>query len=273
MNACRDLEQVLSAYVDGETAAGECDRVRAHIEVCGPCRERVAGEQAARAAVRACRDSLRASAPEALRTKCAAHAAARAAGARPPAPQTRVTGGPGADVRVFTPRASFVRRWAPLSLAATVLLAVASVFGLGLNDKVQALAFQTAIDHYTCSRFKSPSADVDAATAAQQWQSRFGWPISVPASSTPSHLELHAVRRCLVTDGSVAHLLYSWDGEPLSVFVLPKRAIGDATAFARRLRHNTVMWSQNDRTYIMVTARPRDPSLEKVVAYVRANAY
>lgn len=272
MNACRDLEQVLSAYVDGETAAGECDRVRAHIEVCGPCRERVAGEQAARAAVRARRDSLRACAPEALRARCAAHAAARDAAARP-SPQPRVTGAPGAAVSVFAPRSSFVRRWAPLSLAATVLLAVATVFGLGLNDKVQALAFQTTIDHYTCSRFKSPSADVDAAAAAQQWQSRFGWPISVPASSTPSHLELHAVRRCLVTDGSVAHMLYSWEGEPLSVFVLPRRAIGDATAFARRFRHNTVMWSQNDRTYIMVTARPRDPSLEKVVAYVRANAY
>jgi hypothetical protein len=33
------------------------------------------------------------------------------------------------------------------------------------------------------------------------------------------------------------------------------------------------MWSQNDRTYIIVTPRPRDPSLDQLVAYVRARAY
>jgi hypothetical protein len=33
------------------------------------------------------------------------------------------------------------------------------------------------------------------------------------------------------------------------------------------------MWSQNDRTYIVVTAHPRDPSLEQVVAYVRTHAF
>jgi hypothetical protein len=33
------------------------------------------------------------------------------------------------------------------------------------------------------------------------------------------------------------------------------------------------MWTQNERTYIVVTARPRDPSLEQVVAYVRSHAF
>ena len=65
----------------------------------------------------------------------------------------------------------------------------------------------------------------------------------------------------------------TWMGEPLSVYVLPKRTLGDATEFVRRFRHNTVMWSQNDRTYIIVTPWPRDPALDSVVAYVRARAY
>jgi len=169
--------------------------------------------------------------------------------------------------------ASFVRRWAPLSLAATVLLAVAAVFGLGLNDKVQALAFQTTLDHMTCSRLKAPPQSVDPVAAAQSWQARFGWAITVPSSSEASQLKLEAVRRCAVVDGRVAHLVYSWMGEPLSVFVLPKRTLGDETEFARRFGHNSVMWSQNDRTYIIVTPRPHDPSLEKVVAYVRTRAY
>ena len=76
-----------------------------------------------------------------------------------------------------------------------------------------------------------------------------------------------------MADGRLAHLVYSWMGEPLSVFVLPKRTLGNATEFAQRFGHNSIMWSQNDRTYIIVTPRPRDPLLEKVVAYVRAHAY
>lgn len=267
MDECRDLEDVLSAYVDGEAVEGECVRVRTHLESCGVCRDRLAGEQQARDAVRARRDVLRTSAPPALKARCAAHAAAvdsgpAASAATPPVGLTSVP-----------PRATFVRRWAPLSLAATVLLAVASVFGLGLNDRVQALAFQTTLDHVTCSRYKGITPKVDHLAEATRWQERFGWPISVPASSEASQLELQAVRRCLLTDGSVAHMMYEWRGEPLSVYVLPKPTLSDGAEVTRRFDHNAVMWSKNDRTYIVVTAHPRDPSLEQVVAYVRTHAF
>ena len=267
MNECRDLEPVLAAYVDGEATAADCERVRQHTEACGTCREQIASQRLAREVVRARREGLRAPAPATLKAQCAAHAVRSSLAVAP----GLVSGaaGPAAPARP----ASFVRRWAPLSLAATVVLAVATVFGLGLNDKVQALAFQTTVDHVTCSRFKAVSADLDPGAAAEQWNTRFGWAISVPASSPAADLELQAVRRCLVTDGSVAHMIYSWMGESLSVFVLPKRTLGDVTRFARRFRHNTVMWSRNDRTYIVVTPRPRDPSLDKVVAYVQAHAY
>ena len=266
MNECRDLEDVLSAYVDGEAVERDSARVRAHIESCGLCRDRVAGERQARDAVRARRDVLRACAPAALKARCAAHAAAvdhvvPAASGAPPADFMPV------------PRRTFVRRWAPLSLAATVLLADASVFALGLTDTVQALAFQTTIDHVTCSRFKGVAKQVDHVTEAQHWQERFGWPITVPASSAAQGIELQAVRRCLLTDGSVAHLMYEWQGKPLSVYVLPKRTLPDSPEVASRLRHNAVMWSQNERTYIVVTTHPRGPSLDAVVSYVRTHTY
>jgi hypothetical protein len=167
---------------------------------------------------------------------------------------------------------SFVRRWAPLSVAASLLLAVGVVVGFGLNDKVQALAFQTTLDHVKCARFNAGSSAADPVAAARRWQTQFGWAIRVPAS-TESGLELRAVRRCAVSDGRVAHLMYSWLGEPLSVYVLPKQTLDEAAAFVRRFRHNAVMWSQNDRTYIMVTSHPRDPALDRVIAYVRTNAY
>ena len=251
---CRACEPLLAAYVDGEAAAGDGGRVESHIEHCAGCREWVGRERAAREAVQARRAALRTCAPAQLKARCAAHAARHAA------------------ARLERPAPRY-RRWVPLSLAATLLLAVATVFGLGLTSKVEALAVQTTIDHVKCARFNAPAAVVDPVATAQRWQARFGWPLRLPAAGEAPGLQLRGVRRCAVTDGRVAHLIYSWMGEPLSVYVLPERTLGDAAAFVRRFRHQSVMWSQNDRTYIIVTPRPRDAALDGLVAYVRAAAY
>jgi anti-sigma factor RsiW len=248
----------MAAYVDGETAACDPDRVRAHVEKCGCCRDRVAAERAAREVVRAKRPELRACAPDALKARCAAFAR------RTPAPRVA----PAAVHHV-----GFVRRWAPFSVAATLLLAVAVVFGFGLTEKSQALAFQTTLDHMKCSRFNAGHTRADAQAAEHQWQSQFGWKIDVPDSSANSKLELRGIKRCGVLDGAVAHLMYSWRGEPLSVYVLPKRTLGDAATYVERFSHNSIMWSQNDRTYIIVTSHRRDPALDEVIAYVRSTAY
>jgi hypothetical protein len=244
---------MMAAYVDGDTASCDCDRVRAHVETCACCRDRLAAERAAREVVRAKRPELRASAPAALKARCAAFAR--------PAPAPRVH------------HAGFVRRWAPVSVAASLLLAVAVVFGFGLTEKSQALAFQTTLDHMKCARFNAGHTRADAHAAEHQWQSQFGWKIDVPDSSSPSKLELRGIKRCGVLDGSVAHLMYSWMGEPLSVYVLPKRTVADAATYVERFNHNSIMWSKNDRTYIIVTSHPRDPALEEVIAYVRSTAY
>ncbi len=267
INECRECEPMLAAYVDGETAACDCSRLLAHVQSCACCRDRLAGERAAREAVRARRDRLRACASPGLKARCAAVAAAPA-----------VPGTTAAGVRptAVTPRqgpVAFVRRWAPLSVAATLVLAVAVVFGFGLTNQGQALAFQSTLDHVKCSRLLPQTAHADPIASARQWQTTYGWPLIVPPSSAGSQLELRAVRRCAVTDGRVAHLIYSWMGEPLSVFVLPKRTLGEAAEFVTRFRHNSVMWSENDRTYIIVTPHRRDPELDQVVAYVRAKAF
>lgn len=257
---CRACELLLAAYVDGEAPARDRHRVEQHTQSCAGCRDWLEREQAVHAALRARRARLRACAPEHLRARCAAHAAPDHVAAPPRA----------VSPAVFQ---SAFRRWVPLSVAATVIFAVAAVFALGLNSKVQALAVQSTVDHVKCSRFHVSDREIDAVSAAQQWQARFGWPLRLPASAGDSGLQLRAVRRCAVTDGRVAHLIYSWMGEPLSVYVLPKRTLGDVPEFVHRFRHQSVMWSQNDRTYIIVTSRPHDAALEGVVAYVRAAAY
>jgi anti-sigma factor RsiW len=251
VSECRELESMFAAYADGEAASCDGDRVRKHLDSCARCRGRLAAQRVAREAVRARRSGLRACASADLRARCASFASRSPSGFR----------------------RKVLLQWAPLSVAATLLLAVAAVFSLGLNDKVQALAFQTTIDHVKCARFNAGSTPADPAGEARRWQAKFGWPIRVPASSGSLQLELRAVRRCAVTDGRVAHLMYTWMGEPLSVYVLPKVTLENASGFVRRFQHNSVVWTQNDRTYIMVTSHRRDPALDAAVAYVRANAF
>ena len=264
--SCRDLESMLAAYVDGEAPASDGDKVRAHVEACAPCRERLTGERAAKEAVRAHRSGLRPCAPQSLRNRCASMAAERERSEAPALAGNRALAQPQS-------RRSALLRWAPLSLAATLFLAVAVVFGFGLTDKAQALAFQTTIDHVKCARLNTGAPAAEAGDAARQWQSRFGWKIGVPAPARESHLELRGVRRCGVIDGRVAHIMYTWLGEPLSVYVLPKQTMSDAATLVHRFRHNAIMWSKNDRTYILVTSHRRDPELDHMVAYVRSTAY
>jgi anti-sigma factor RsiW len=251
MKSCRDVEQLMTPYVDGEAGAGDRAAIEGHINRCGRCRDLVSVERAARDVVQARRDEIRETAPTALHSKCAAHAAWQRRRGRV---------------------APLIRRWVPLSVAATLLLAVAAVFTLGLNNKVQALAFQMTLDHVKCSRFAHSLAAIDPVSAGQQWAATYGWPLRVPASSSSTGLELRAVRRCAVTDGRVAHVIYEWQGEPLSLYVLPEKVVGEPEQVVERFSHESVVWSQNGRTYV-VLAHGRERDLDGVVRYVKANVY
>lgn len=262
MKKCRDIEPMMAPYVDGEAAPADRAAVAAHIDACGVCRDDVIAQRAARDVLQARRDELRGGASPQLRAQCAAHAQAVSA------PVGKTETPPAAPAR----RASTLRRRIPLAAAATILLAVASVFGLGLNNKVQALAFQMTLDHMKCARFNSSTTAADPVAAAQQWTAKFGWPLTVPPSSEPAGLELRAVRRCGVTDGRVAHLIYDWRGEPLSVYVLPVSAV-EGSAEVARFGHESVMWSSNGRTYVVLTGAASRPDLAGVVQYMRANVY
>ena len=66
--------------------------------------------------------------------------------------------------------------------------------------------------------------------------------------------------------------MFSYQGQPLSVYVLPKRALIDEARFVRRFQHDTVMWSQGERTYIIVSNGQPD-GLQRMMAHVRAAAY
>lgn len=251
---CREIETLFAAYVDDEAPPAERQAVDAHLHACPPCRERVAGERAARDVVRARRATLRPCASEALRRRCAAHGVAPA-----------VRGG------LLTARA-----WVPLSLAAAVLLAVSSVLFFAGNS-AEVLAAQLAVDHVKCFKFAPAPGPVDPLAEGRKWESGYGWPLTVPPSAPAEQLELVGVRRCLSSQGRIAHMLYRWRGQPLSVFVLNSRARGrperedvraDLQETVEKLGERAIIWSHGDRTYAVV-GRDAAPELQQVARYVR----
>jgi anti-sigma factor RsiW len=256
MSKCRELEALFAPYADGEVGSADRASVEAHLDRCPPCRDRVAIQRSVRTVMVARRSALRSGASEQLRARCAEQA------------------------RGSVPRPSIVvrmasRRWVPLSLAATLLLAVAAVFFFGLNNNVEALAAQLTLDHVTCFQYAPERLNhTDAATAAHEWATKQGWTIAIPASSSSSDLELLGIRRCTTSSGRVAHVLYKWHGQPLSVFVVPHsfRALHDQQEFVEKFGHEAVVWSGGDRTYV-VLARAQPAELTPVVQYVRANAH
>jgi anti-sigma factor RsiW len=254
MADCRELESLCTRYVDGEAAPEQRAAVDAHISLCPPCRVKVAEERAARDVLAAGRDSLRATAPEGLRARCAAHRAASAAGVRASATARLV-------------------KWVPLSLAATLILAIGGLFVYSALNQVEALAAQLAVDHMKCFQFEG--APQDPAVAASQWAAANGWPVQVPASAPERNLEFISLRRCLVTEGRTAHMMYQWRGQPLSLFVVPD-AMHDgrpAERIVERFGHEAIIWSSQDRTYVvMARGRPAEADIRPVVGYMKAHA-
>ncbi len=240
---CRDVETRLTPYVDGESGDDVRRAIDAHLTACPPCRDYAVAERGARDLLREHREALRASAPAALRARCAAHA---------------------------RPRSSAVlRRWVPLSLAASLLLAAAGAIVFSVTNPMEALAAGFALDHMKCFRVCDTDHPLDASVAESKWRDAEGWPIVVPPSDASEQLELVNVRRCLSTDGLAAHLLYRWRGQPLSLYVLPRPVDGDA--IVERLGHETAVWTADGRTYAVVApGHPQD--FTNVVHYVRTHA-
>jgi anti-sigma factor RsiW len=256
MSKCRDLDALFAPYADGDVATGDRVSVEAHLDRCPPCRDRVEIQRSVRGVMVARRAALRPGASEKLRARCAEHA--RASAPAPPSFASRIAS----------------RRWVPLSLAATLLIAVAAAFLFDLNNNVEALAAELTLDHMTCFQLAPERLKhADALTAAHDWAQKQGWTIEIPASSSSSDLELLGVRRCTIGGGRVAHMMYRWHGQPLSIFVVPHsvRQLHDQQAFVEKFGHEAVVWSGSDRTYV-VLARAQPSELAPLVGYVRAHA-
>lgn len=259
IKACGDLDERLTPFVDGEATEADRAAVGAHLAACPPCRKHADDERTARDLVREHRAGLCPPAPAALRDRCARLRDAYGDSA----------GAADSGVPIGARVGSTLRRWAPLSVAATLVLAVAAVFLLGLNDGAQALAASLAVDHVKCFNVRVPATTADAVAESRKWQQKEGWPVVIPPTAADEQLQLVDVRRCYSSDGRAAHMLYNWRGKPLSLFVLPQDTRRQRAL--RKIGHDAVIWSANQRTYAVVASgEPPSDDLTRIVAYLKA---
>ena len=234
---CSELDPLVVPFVDGEVAAAEDADVRAHLAACPPCRARVEAERAAREAVCAGRERLRDGAPPVLRARCAGLCRARHGS----------------------------RRWIPLTLAAAASLLAALIWFGGTDAGTPVLAAQLTLDHVKCSKLNSARVSGSPTQLASYWRERYGWPIRVPAAMD-DRVSLSGVRRCGSSDGETAHIMYKFNGRPLSLFIA--RDEGRASRVVELFGHEAVVWSSGDRTYVLVGREPRQ-EMESLAAVIR----
>jgi hypothetical protein len=253
---CRDVEDNLAGWADGDHVNAAA--IAAHLETCEACRASAHAQSVARAVLRARAAELSPLAPPGLRTRIVANS-----------PQDLKTLGPqdlswGGRLTAFAVAAMFV-----LTVGA-VLLPVTTIRSTAL------LAAQLALDHLKCFTIEGDAdgAPISKAQAEATLRQEYGLEVVVPASrpgSSPhERLELMAVRRCLYGDGRAAHLMYRLDGEPMSLFVIPglSRPGADLSLFG----HDQVVWTEGDRTYMLVARGGLRDQLARVAPYLRAEA-
>ena len=247
---CREVEEKLASYVDG-AANGNAAAIAAHLATCDACRQLAHAQSVARTVLKARAPQLSPIAPPGLRTRIIANTANQ-----PQEPILAWTG----RLTAFAAAAMFV-----LTLGA-VLLPVATLRSTTL------LAAQLALDHLKCFTIEG---DADGAPIAKQQaeatlKQDFDLIVKVPASLAAEKLELMAVRRCLYGDGRAAHLMYRLDGEPVSLFIVPgmSRPAAELSLFG----HEQVVWTQGDRTYMLVARGGAGDGLARVASYLRNEA-
>jgi anti-sigma factor (TIGR02949 family) len=226
MMNCQDVETRITPLVDEELAAAEADAVEAHLAVCPACRRTADQERLCRRVVRECAPRLTAQAPVALR--------ARVRSAMPAARGSRG----------FRPW-----RWA-VAAAASLVILVGLLTVAGVVRPVPVFAAQATLDHLKCLRLGPHSASSDAKTIEASWKAWQGWDLQVPTGEAAG-LRLLGYRRCVLTEGKLAHLIYDRGGSIVSLFVLPGGP-EVASAELEMFGQDAVLWSGHGRTYALV---------------------
>jgi mycothiol system anti-sigma-R factor len=239
---CDEIGPLLTALADGEIADADRARVEGHLAGCAACARQLDVERSVRELIRSRRHALTAErAPAALRDRAAA-----LAGGRPKS------------------RASL--RW-PLAAAAAIVLAVAA-FRIATGWSTVVLAAQLTADHTKCHWLDGGRATRDASSVRAFLATQYGLDAPVPPGSPDGRLRLVGGRRCLTGEGRDMHILYRYDGQRVSLFLVPHDERRPQAIDV--LGAHTVMWPRPYGTYVLIAdGSIPSASMPALAAYMR----
>jgi anti-sigma factor (TIGR02949 family) len=259
MPDCARIDSLVTPFVDGELPQSEQQTVAQHITVCPPCRAKVAAERAVRALMRDRRSALTSAAPPDLKARCAMLRSQR------PDPVVPLTP---PQASAAAPRVSAWRkRAAPFALAATLFLTLGGVaLYQATRSSSRLMAAELAVDHEKCFRLnRMLGTHQTPDTVRASMASLFGWDVQLPDTEVED-IELVGSRPCLYGEGKVAHIMYKHNGQPVSLFMLPRETRDDQ--LVEVFGHQYRIWSEGDRTFVLVSSEPA-PVVEQMAALVR----
>ena len=253
---CAEIQNQLAAYVDGEMTT-HASSIAAHLDTCAACRDFAQAQASARSVLKARAPQLSAVAPPGLRTRVRALADEERASAG----QARVP-----DGLVWTRLSAFAAAAIVVLTLGAVLLPVTTI------RSTVVLAAQLALDHLKCFTIEGDAdgAPITKQAAETALQREYALTVTVPPPIPEEGLQLMAVRRCLYGDGRAAHLMYRLHGEAVSLFVIPglSRPPAELSLFG----HDQIVWTEGDRTYMLVSGAGARDDLARVAARLRNEA-
>jgi anti-sigma factor RsiW len=274
---CEAIDPLVTPYVDGQLADGDRVAVDQHLSACPPCHSRVAAECAVHELIASHKSALTARcAPDSLHQRCAT--VARGLNAASGASESRSIAqrgfGRGATapstIPQLRPPIPLRSRLAPFAAAASLVLIVGTAFVYQLTQSSsRVMAAELAADHVKCFALNGAlHTHDDAPTVESSMLSGFGWQMHLPAEAAQLGLELVGSRPCLYGEGKIAHIMYRHNGEPVSLFMLPRTA--RAQEFVQVMGHHAAIWCANNRTFVLLAHEPK-AEVERIATVVQAS--
>jgi anti-sigma factor RsiW len=245
---CQSIDPLVTPYVDGNIDDSDRDLVDRHLGACSPCRGRVHAEQAVHRLLCTQRSALRGDAvPPALRARCAVLGRPATAAFRTPIWKSRAT---------------------RFAVAAALVLVVAGAFVFEATERsTRVLAAELTADHMKCFRVINSGLGTHQGPAAVESSmvAYFDWPMHLPEHADRAGLELVGARRCVYGEGVMAHIMYRHNGDPVSIFMLPRGA--RPRELIEVMGHQAAIWSVGNRTFVLIAREPR-AEVERMASFV-----
>jgi anti-sigma factor (TIGR02949 family) len=258
MSDCSHLDSRITPFVDGELPPDEQQALTGHVAACPACRAAVAAERAVRTLIASRRAELTApTAPSGLKARCSAVMSAGPAPVLPMSPARPAA------------RASRWRdRVMPLAMAATLVLMVGGAFlYTATRASTRVLAAELAMDHEKCLRLNRLLGTNDSPAAVEaSMASIFDWSMRLPDTAAHEDVSLVGSRPCLYGEGKVAHIMFTYDGQLVSLFMLPRESRRDQVVAI--FGHEARIWSDDERTFVLVS-RESTQGMDRMAALVR----